>query len=778
MLKNIITPFIFIITFLVVSLKVSSQSVGLVLSGGGSSGIAHIGVIMALEEDSIPINYITGTSMGALVGAMYVSGYTPQEMIEYFSSDEYQNKEQGDIDEKHQYSFKRNDKNSSWITIKLESGEPFTNNIPTNLISPINLDLELLKNFAGPSAAAGYNFDSLLIPFRCVASDIAAKESYKFEGGDLTQAVRASIAYPFYLKPLLWNNRLLFDGGMYNNFPVNVMKEDFAPEYIIGSSVASNLETPDEDDLISQVKNMFIIKQEFEIDKKDGIIIKPKTEELGLFDFKNVLQIVNKGYVATKAKIPEIKTSVKKKENPIRLIEQRNKFKKSIPPILIDKISIKGLNKNQSFYVQRTIQEKPLLGKKRNRPLTMQQIEKKYYGLFEDEDISSIYPWVEFDKQSGLYNLNLKVKKEKEIFIDFGGNFSSRPINIGYIGVQYNHLGRFSINVLGNSFFGKFYGSAHLGAKVNFPMKRSFYLYPSYTLNRWDYFRSGSTFFEDSKPSYIIQNESFANLTAGWPFAKKGRVKFGLGQGNLKDSYYQSKDFTTTDTADVTNFDFTSAFLHLERNSLNHKQYANSGAYLGLKIRYNDGLETTIPGSTSADKDNIIKSHYWWKTKITYDNYYKSNGFLRLGIYIEGVISTQPLFANYTASIIKAPVFSPTPYSKSLFLETFRATQYIALGHKFIFDINNNFDLRIEGYVFQPYKGIVLHNEGSFEESENLEKRYTIATATAVYHSPLGPLSFGFNYFLNVPEVTQEDREPINFVLNFGYILFNKKAID
>ena len=342
MLKNIIIPFIFIITFLMVSLKVSSQSVGLVLSGGGSSGIAHIGVIMALEEDSIPINYITGTSMGALVGAMYVSGYTPQEMIEYFSSDEYQNKEQGDIDEKHQYSFKRNDKNSSWITIKLESGEPFTNNIPTNLISPINLDLELLKNFAGPSAAAGYNFDSLLIPFRCVASDIAAKESYKFEGGDLTQAVRASIAYPFYLKPLLWNNRLLFDGGMYNNFPVNVMKEDFDPEYIIGSSVASNLETPDEDDLISQVKNMFIIKQEFEIDKKDGIIIKPKTEELGLFDFKNVLQIVNKGYVATKAKIPEIKTSVKKKENPIRLIEQRNKFKKSIPPILIDKISIKN----------------------------------------------------------------------------------------------------------------------------------------------------------------------------------------------------------------------------------------------------------------------------------------------------------------------------------------------------------------------------------------------------------------------------------------------------
>src|SRR5690606_10275170 len=129
------------------------------------------------------------------------------------------------------------------------------------------------------------NFDSLMIPFRCVASDIEQKEEFIFDGGDLTQAVRASLAYPFYLKPLKWEDRILFDGGLYNNFPTNIMKDAFNPDITIGSLVASKLEEPNEDDLISQVKNMVIWKQEFYIDKSAGILIEPDAVDVSLFDY-------------------------------------------------------------------------------------------------------------------------------------------------------------------------------------------------------------------------------------------------------------------------------------------------------------------------------------------------------------------------------------------------------------------------------------------------------------------------------------------------------------
>ena len=99
--------------------------------------------------------------------------------------------------------------------------------------------------FARPSAAAEYNFDSLFIPFRCVAADIEAKESVVFKSGDLGEALRASMSYPFYLKPISVNGKLLFDGGLYNNFPSDIMYNDFYPDLIIGSNVTGNEPAPD-----------------------------------------------------------------------------------------------------------------------------------------------------------------------------------------------------------------------------------------------------------------------------------------------------------------------------------------------------------------------------------------------------------------------------------------------------------------------------------------------------------------------------------------------------
>ena len=774
-MRNLLSP-ILLIVFVLFTFHAKPQKVGLVLSGGGASGMAHIGVLMALEEEGIPIDYITGTSIGALVGGLYASGVTPEQMAVYFSSELYLQKLTGEIEDQFKTSFKRNSHNASWVTVKFSKNEILKTSLPTNLISPVALDMDLLKTLAGPSAAAGYNFDSLMIPFRCVASDIEAKEPYVFDGGDLTQAIRASFAYPFFLKPLNWDNRLLFDGGLYNNFPVDIMEKEFKPDIIIGSQVASDLDPPTEDDLFSQVKNMLILKQEFYIPEEKGVLISPEAEA-GVFEFQNTFTLIQSGYESTKLKINEIKERINREQDVIDLEERRNAFQSKIPQLEISKISISGLNDKQSNYVKKVLEEKKLFRKSQGNPISINQIEKRYFGLFENEDIASIYPVATFNPDLRGYELSLDVKKEKDFFVDFGGHLSSKAINVGYVGVQYNYLRNISINFLGNLYFGKFYGSGYLGAKVNFPYKRAIYLKPSFTINRWNYFRSRSTFFEDAAPSYLILSEQFFDLEAGLPISNKSKIEAGFNIGTLRDEYYQTKQFTQQDTADVTRFDVSSFYVNLERSTLNRKQFASSGSYFGLKFRYVDGIEKTTPGSTSLIEDVFRKNHQWVQLKLVYDNYYKQKGNIRLGIYLEGVLSQQRRFGNYTASVIHSPVFSPTPYARTLFLESFRAQQYLAAGHKFIFNIYNEFDLRLEGYVFQPYQSIARYSDNTFAQISNWEKRYTIATATAVYNSPVGPVSLGLNYFLNLPEVAREDREPINLVFQFGYLIFNKRAL-
>ena len=220
------------------------QKVGLVFSGGGASGVSHIGVLKALEEHEIPIDYISGTSMGALVGGLYSAGYSPSEIEALFVSPQFKEWAEGILDEKYVYYLREKDDNPSLFRLKIDLDTLLETTLPTNLISPVAVDYGLMEYLAPSSAAAGNNFDELFIPFRCVASDIISKKAVVLKDGNLATAVRASMSYPFYLSPVTYQDKLLFDGGLYNNFPSDVMYEDFFPDYIIGSNVSSNFAPP------------------------------------------------------------------------------------------------------------------------------------------------------------------------------------------------------------------------------------------------------------------------------------------------------------------------------------------------------------------------------------------------------------------------------------------------------------------------------------------------------------------------------------------------------
>ena len=155
---------------------VKAQKVGLVLSGGGAKGIAHIGVLKALEENNIPIDYVVGTSMGGIVGGMYAAGYSPSE-IEYIAlSKDFQDWVSGRFESRYRHYFKKKPENPSFLTAKLLIDTGFQAKIRSNLVNDVPLNFALLTLFAQSSANARNDFDKLFIPFRCIVSDVFLKK--------------------------------------------------------------------------------------------------------------------------------------------------------------------------------------------------------------------------------------------------------------------------------------------------------------------------------------------------------------------------------------------------------------------------------------------------------------------------------------------------------------------------------------------------------------------------------------------------------------------------
>ena len=407
----------------------------------------------------------------------------------------------------------------------------------------------------------------------------------------------------------------------------------------------------------------------------------------------------------------------------------------------------------------------------------MEELKPLYFRLVADEKIKQVYPTVSFNPKTGLYRLNLNVKKQKDLFASFGGNFSSRPINEGYIGLQYNYFGRIGASIFTNTYFGKLYGSYQFRLKLDFPTQIPFYAEFSYTRNRFDYFKSSTAFFEDVKPSYLIQYENCTDASVSIPTKNKSKIIAGVSSIKMYDDYYQEKAFTSLDTSDRTVFNCRTAYMHFERNTQNKKQYANSGTYLALKIRAIEGNEINYPGSTSDKKDSSRMYHLWYRMKFTFDTYYKRRGALRLGFFTETLFSNQDFFNNYTASILASPAFMPTPDSKTRFLSNFRSHIYTSVGLKNVINFYKNFDLRIEGYVFQPYKEVrQTENDKTANYGPIFAKRYFLASSAIVYHSPLGPVSISFNYYDK--DEFDASKGIYSLLFSFGYILFNKRALE
>ena len=752
-------------------LQMIPQRVGLVLSGGGARGIAHIGLIQALEDHHIPIDYIAGTSMGAVVGSLYAMGYSTDEMIALIESDEFKLWQTGKIDDNMINYFKVQESTPALFSVKTS----FTDSVkvrkflPQSLINPLPMNFAFMKLFSHATVRSNQNFNNLFVPFRAVASDVYNKRPVILGSGNLGDAVRASMTFPFVFKPIEINGVLVYDGGIYNNYPVDVMKNDFAPDFIIGSVVSDNPAKPDEDDLMGQIDNMVMQKTNYDIDSIDGISIKFKLENVSLLDMHKASEIYKIGYDKGIEYMAKIKERVSRRIPKEEIALNRLAYRAKDPTISFDKVQISGVNNLQRNYL------KDQFPHQKGQKITMEDAEKAYFGLLSDSKISEIMPGVEPNGEGG-FDLRLKVKLNQDLETSIGGLVTSMNANRIFLGMNYRILSGFAADMSVNTQLGKSYNTFRGNFRFYMPTNYPLYIDAKYAYIGQKYYESDKLFSLEDSPCFIDQRENYGVLAFGMPLGRAGKMVYGGGFGSLLDGYYQSKqvDFSKY-RPDNSRYKLWKLYANFDINRIMARDFPLEGYRQQLKATVFSGTATYTPSSLREENapqpERSEKAKTWFQIQYENETYFKLAKKFILGVEGEALASNKPFFSNYTATILQAPAFTPTLHSQTVFNEAFHANNYIALGIKPIWKINDLIHLRSEFYAFQPLRKIVPGENNIARYADFKIKPEYIGEISAVMKLPFASISAFVNHY-------SSPKGEWNFGLNIGFLINTPRFCD
>ncbi|TFG90803.1 MAG: hypothetical protein E4H16_01080 [Candidatus Atribacteria bacterium] len=745
----------------------SGQSVGLVLSGGGSKGLAHIGVIKALEENRIPIDYIGGTSMGAIVGGCYAMGMSTDEIIRIVESEEFGFWMSGVIEEEYKYYFKSEEPGPEIFNVGIDLKDSISKTrLPLSVIPSELMDFAFMKIFSRASAAAGYDFDSLFVPFLCNAADISNSKEIVFTKGDLAQAVRASMTVPLYFRPIVMEGNIMYDGGIYNNFPVQHVQNHFKPDVIIGSKAAQGNTPPDEFDIMAQIENIVMKPSSYEIDPEKGVLIDMDFQKQSLLSFDKLDEFVEVGYRTTIEKMDSIKLLISRlAEDTATLNRRRKAFVSSFPELRFNKVEIDGLNEKQKYYVERSIRGSDSI-------MDVKEMKMEFLKLANDKSLFYLYPRAVYNPADSLFKMKLRVIPQAPLEARFGLFFSTTGLAQTYLGFSYREISEVSMLLKGSVQFGRFYNGANLGIRFDYPSRIPVFFQGNFNYNGFQYNSYNTNFFfEDLKPSYVTEDEINLRLDVGFPYRINGIIQTGVGIGRNKEIYYMSKDFSSTDTSEVSNVSKASLYVASESNTLNNKQFATEGAHRTHSIRVGYGEEFYYPGSTSLEQTNERNRFYWLSGHIENCGYIPITNSFSLGYYFRIEATFKPLLSNYFSTILEAPAFQPNIITNSLFLDQYRTYQFIAAGVMPVYKLTKQLHAKMEIYGYFPVQEIRRgpNNEAYF--GSYFAHMRAMCFGSLNFVSVAGPVSFYLGYITDV-------ENPWIVQLSFGYLLFNKKSSD
>ncbi len=773
-LKKLILFLTFLLCLSLPSLR--SQTVGLVLSGGGAKGLSHIGVIKALEDNDIPVDYVAGTSIGSIISGLYAIGLSTDEMIALIKTPEFNAwyARQGE-QEYHSYLYSGYPTSAMInVGLKWEKNEEGKDKVkfilPTSLIPPFSMDLACVQIFANASAVADYDFDRLMVPFFCIASDVLHKKQVILESGDLGSAIRASMTFPAYFKPIEIDSLVLFDGGFYNNFPWEEMKEKYAPDVIIGVKCAEGkpIET-DQDDIYKLIESMMTIDTDYEIPSEDGVLIEGKYD-YSLLDFEKVDELVALGYENAMKYMDEIKSRIHRHRTIEQIDSMRIAFRERCYDLRFGNVNVVGdLKPKQRDYITNTITDG-------DSSFSFEQAKRGYFRILSINAIQPFFPTATKAPGDSLFTFNLKAVPKNVLTISIGGNLSSGSLVQGYFGVSHTHFSNrpwnASVNLdIGQRFTGiGFYYRRHIGIKPLFIYETML------NLQRFDYFGNINNMFVSAETeSKYRQTEYYFTFNAGTPISyfKSMLFEFGFTAGMNDYRYYHTDNHSQYDSPERTYLHYITPRLKMAQNTFDYKMYPSSGRNRLVELRYIFSHEQHVPGTGFHEEHPEVNKpdKHTFLLRATFEDYYNVTNWLSLGYHIDLSISTHLDLCDYTSTMLALPAFQPTFHSKSLVLENYRAPMYLGATISPVFKLPAKIFIHSSFGYFQPYKSLIEDANGAYHYSDPFPMGGFVANLAVVWQTPIGPISISCAYY--------DKAEKVKFYpsFNIGFLIFRAQGL-
>ncbi|MGY3090760.1 NTE family protein [Hymenobacter sp. UYAg731] len=747
----------------------SAQKVGLVLSGGGAKGLAHVGVLRQLEKNHIPIDYIVGTSMGAVIGGMYAAGYSPDEIEQIVLSPEFQNWTSGKALESKTFNFLTAEPSPSALRLGIAIDSSFKARISTNLVNDLNLNLALARLLAPAGASSNYNFDNLFVPFRCMASEVFTRQVVEQKSGSLSDAIRNSMSFPLAFRPIRnLDGKYYYDGAVYDNFPTNTMKKTFAPDIIIGVNVGDVAfkKYPKNDDALLASTVAFLGTSVADTGSvgKNGIYIQPDLDGLGVGDFDRVKDFIAEGDTAARRSMEKIKSRISRRVDSTSLQRRRLAFQGLAPKPRFIEVQVHGLRPDQNTYAARFF---PRSG----REYSLDDIAEGYYRLASDDYFKNIYPRIRYDAARKGYIFSVDAQRNNNVSTEVGFVLSNRPIDNLFFGLEFRYLRRLLYTASADVSLGRFYNGAHGSFRINVPAKLPFYFEPEVTYNQWDFQNTAGVLGRGVVNTQVRQQDTKLGGQFGISPTYRSRLLLDVATFVTKDEYTNSKEINTSDVLDATVFRGVTGALRLARNTLNRKQYSTSGHRYVYTLRGVTGAATYTPGST-AQQPGSSEHREWLQFRATVERYFSLKGDRHAwGYFGELMASNQPTFTNYRSSQTISPVFAPLPDSRTLFMDTYRSARYAAVGVRYTQPFLKKLEWRTEVYVHLNAQPLVQGDQQVAVRKSGFDRPRVTASTGLIFQTPVGPLALHARFY-------DDPSERFGIYGHLGYLLFRGRALE
>ncbi|TWP29287.1 patatin [Apibacter muscae] len=684
--------------------------VGLVLSGGGAKGFAHIEVLEAIEKAGIKIDYISGTSMGAIIGSLYAAGYSPSEIKNAIESVDFtelfiQNKQRDYIP-----LFNKSYGEKHIISLPLKNFKLTFPSAISDGQGPLLLLTKLLYNVHDV-----HDYSRLPIPFLCIATDLETGEEIQMESGFLPLSVLASGAYPSLIEPVKINGKTLVDGGIVNNFPAKALK-DKGMDIVIGVDLGSGLQSAKEINSILNIINQIVsyrinLKTDYERDFVD-LLIKPDLNDFSVTDFDKKDSILSKGKIVAEKYFPQLK-KIAELQNYDSLSRPRINELPEDKYLFITNFSIEGNSDDDSIFIKRKIG----LHIPMNSSIT--KLNQGVSNLYSTGNYNQVYYKIKYDSTKNSQKITLHLDEKSNNFIKLGLHYDDVYKASFLTNITLNKLflknSTLSLDIIFSNNF-----RTNLNYYIDNGIMPSFGLNTSYTNFNFNY----SDIKNDEYPFDRIRNfnqQIYIQSTL--------MEKYALGAG-LEYNYIYTLPFylNNIDYKKDENY-FFNTYLYLKADTQDNANFPSRGFKLDVSARFN------LFSNAEKERFTMLKGNLNFAIPITKRLFIENQLFL--GVSFE---SPSLQYKYYLGGYFKQD------------FNNFKSFLGLPFGYVFndqILTLYSSLNYRLlKNHYLKTY--INLANlENDFDNINYFKYKYTSFGIGYGYDSPFGPINLMYSYSAN-----------------------------